>query len=55
VIVDFWGAVVQACDAIEPHLAGIVGRTGRSVFGWYRVNVDEEAGLSGRLRRALPA
>ena len=47
VIVDFWAPWCKPCDAIEPHLAGIADEWAERVR-LVRVNVDEEAGLSGR-------
>ena len=47
VIVDFWAPWCKPCDAIEPHLRGLAEEWGDRVR-LVRVNVDEEAGLSGR-------
>ena len=47
VIVDFWAPWCKPCDAIEPHLVELAGEWGERVR-LVRVNVDEEAGLSGR-------
>jgi thioredoxin 1 len=47
VIVDFWAPWCKPCDAIEPHLCEIAEAWGDRVR-LVRVNVDEEAGLSGR-------
>ena len=47
VIVDFWAPWCKPCDAIEPHLRGLSDAWGDRVR-LVRVNVDEEAGLSGR-------
>jgi thioredoxin 1 len=47
VIVDFWAPWCRPCDAIEPHLVGIAAEWEGKVR-LVRVNVDEEAGLSGR-------
>ena len=47
VIVDFWAPWCRPCDAIEPHLRDLSERWGDRVR-LVRVNVDEEAGLSGR-------
>ena len=47
VIVDFWAPWCKPCDAIEPHLRGLAEGWGDRVR-LVRVNVDEEAGLSGR-------
>jgi len=47
VIVDFWAPWCKPCDAIEPHLRGLAEAWGERVR-LVRVNVDEEAGLSGR-------
>jgi thioredoxin 1 len=47
VIVDFWAPWCKPCDAIEPHLRGIA-ETWTDRVRLVRVNVDEEAGLSGR-------
>jgi thioredoxin len=47
VIVDFWAPWCRPCEAIEPHLKGIAEMWGDRVR-LVRVNVDEEAGLSGR-------
>ena len=47
VIVDFWAPWCKPCDAIEPHLRGIAEAWAERVR-LVRVNVDEEAGLSGR-------
>jgi thioredoxin 1 len=47
VIVDFWAPWCKPCDAIEPHLRGLSEKWGDRVR-LVRVNVDEEAGLSGR-------
>ena len=47
VIVDFWAPWCKPCDAIEPHLAGLAADWDQRVR-LVRVNVDEEAGLSGR-------
>src|SRR5262245_36889574 len=47
VIVDFWAPWCKPCDAIEPHLRALAETWGDRVR-LVRVNVDEEAGLSGR-------
>jgi thioredoxin 1 len=47
VIVDFWAPWCKPCDAIEPHLRKLAEEWGNRVR-LVRVNVDEEAGLSGR-------
>jgi len=47
VIVDFWAPWCKPCDAIEPHLRALAEAWGERVR-LVRVNVDEEAGLSGR-------
>ena len=47
VIVDFWAPWCRPCDAIEPHLRELAEMWGGRVR-LVRVNVDEEAGLSGR-------
>jgi thioredoxin 1 len=47
VIVDFWAPWCKPCDAIEPHLQGLVEKWGERAF-LVRVNVDDEPGLSGR-------
>jgi thioredoxin 1 len=47
VIVDFWAPWCKPCDAIEPHLRDLSEQWGDRVR-LVRVNVDEEAGLSGR-------
>ena len=47
VIVDFWAPWCKPCDAIEPHLRGLSEAWGDRVR-LVRVNIDEEAGLSGR-------
>jgi thioredoxin 1 len=47
VMVDFWAPWCKPCDAIEPHLRGLAADWGERVR-LVRVNVDEEAGLSGR-------
>ena len=47
VIVDFWAPWCKPCDAIEPHLTAIADEWMERVR-LVRVNVDEEAGLSGR-------
>jgi thioredoxin len=47
VIVDFWAPWCKPCDAIEPHLRELADAWGDRVR-LVRVNVDEEAGLSGR-------
>jgi thioredoxin 1 len=47
VMVDFWAPRCKPCDAIEPHLQEIAEEWGERVR-LVRVNVDEEAGLSGR-------
>jgi thioredoxin 1 len=47
VIVDFWAPWCKPCDAIEPHLRGLSEKWVDRVR-LVRVNVDEEAGLSGR-------
>jgi thioredoxin 1 len=46
VIVDFWAPWCKPCDAIEPHLRGLAEAWGHRVR-LVRVNVDQEAGLSG--------
>jgi thioredoxin 1 len=47
VIVDFWAPWCRPCEAIEPHLRDLADEWGDRVR-LVRVNVDEEAGLSGR-------
>jgi thioredoxin 1 len=47
VIVDFWAPWCSPCDTIEPHLRSLADEWGERVR-LVRVNVDEEAGLSGR-------
>ena len=47
VMVDFWAPWCKPCDAIEPHLREITEEWGERVR-LVRVNVDEEAGISGR-------
>ena len=47
VIVDFWAPWCKPCDAIEPYLRELADAWGDRVR-LVRVNVDEEAGLSGR-------
>jgi thioredoxin 1 len=47
VIVDFWAPWCKPCDAIEPHLRELSEAWGDRVR-LVRVNVDDEAGLSGR-------
>jgi thioredoxin 1 len=47
VIVDFWAPWCMPCEAIEPHLRELSEAWGDRVQ-LVRVNVDEEAGLSGR-------
>ena len=47
VIVDFWAPWCKPCDAIEPHLRALA-ETWAERVRLVRVNVDEEAGLSGR-------
>ena len=47
VIVDFWAPWCRPCDTIEPHLRSLADEWGDRVR-LFRVNVDEEAGLSGR-------
>jgi len=47
VIVDFWAPWCKPCDAIEPHLRELA-ETWAERIRLVRVNVDEEAGLSGR-------
>ena len=47
VIVDFWAPWCRPCDAIEPHLRSLSDEWGDRVR-LVRVNVDEEAGRSGR-------
>jgi thioredoxin len=47
VIVDFWAPWCKPCEAIEPHLRAIA-ETWAGRVRLVRVNVDEEAGLSGR-------
>jgi thioredoxin len=47
VIVDFWAPWCRPCKAIEPHLVELAAKwEGRVRL--VRVNIDEEAGLSGR-------
>jgi thioredoxin 1 len=46
VIVDFWAPWCKPCDAIEPHLRELA-ETWAERVRLVRVNVDEEAGLSG--------
>jgi thioredoxin 1 len=47
VVVDFWAPWCKPCEAIEPHLRALVEEwDGRARL--VRVNVDEQAGLSGR-------
>ena len=45
--VDFWAPWCKPCDAIEPHLREIAEECAERIR-LVRVNVDEEAGLSGR-------
>ena len=47
VIVDFWAPWCKPCDAVEPHLRSLADEWGERVR-LVRVNVDQEAGLSGR-------
>ena len=47
VIVDFWAPWCKPCDAIEPHLRELA-ETWAERVRLVRVNIDEEAGLSGR-------
>ena len=47
VIVDFWAPWCKPCDAIEPHLRELA-ETWAERVRLVRVNVDEEAALSGR-------
>jgi thioredoxin 1 len=47
VVVDFWAPWCKPCDAIEPHLTAIAAEWAERIR-LVRVNVDEEAGLSGR-------
>ena len=47
VMVDFWAPWCKPCDAIEPHLREIAEAWGERIR-LVRVNIDEEAGLSGR-------
>ncbi len=47
VIVDFWAPWCKPCQAIEPHLRELADTWAERVR-LVRVNVDEEAGLSGR-------
>ena len=47
VIVDFWAPWCKPCDAIEPHLRELA-ETWAERVRLVRVNVDEEASLSGR-------
>src|SRR5215510_2904284 len=47
VIVEFWAPWCKPCDAIEPHLRALA-ETWSARVRLVRVNVDEEAGLSGR-------
>jgi thioredoxin 1 len=47
VVVDFWAPWCKPCEAIEPHLRALAEEwDGRARL--VRVNVDEQAGLSGR-------
>jgi thioredoxin 1 len=46
-IVDFWAPWCKPCDAIEPHLRELA-ETWAERVRLVRVNVDEEAALSGR-------
>jgi thioredoxin 1 len=46
VVVDFWAPWCKPCDAIEPHLRELA-ETWAERVRLVRVNVDEEAGLSG--------
>jgi thioredoxin len=47
VVVDFWAPWCKPCEAIEPHLRALAEAwDGRARL--VRVNVDEQAGLSGR-------
>ena len=47
VIVDFWAPWCKPCDAIEPHLRELA-ETWAERVRLVRVNIDEDAGLSGR-------
>ena len=47
VIVDFWAPWCRPCEAVERHLRDLADEWGERVC-LVRVNVDEEAGLSGR-------
>jgi thioredoxin len=47
VIVDFWAPWCKPCDAIEPHLRELA-ETWAERVRLVKVNIDEEAGLSGR-------
>jgi thioredoxin 1 len=47
VIVDFWAPWCKPCEAIEPHLRGLVEEW-RGRVRLVRVNVDDVVGLSSR-------
>jgi len=47
VVVDFWAPWCKPCDAIEPHLLGLVEEWGGRAR-LVRVNVDAEPGISSR-------
>lgn len=47
VIVDFWAPWCKPCEAIEPHLLAMAEDWSERIR-LVRVNVDEDAGLSGR-------
>jgi thioredoxin 1 len=47
VVVDFWAPWCKPCDAIEPHLRGLVEEWGGRAR-LVRVNVDAEPGISSR-------